>query len=407
MKIAVVSERAGDRPIGHVADLSAALARADHDVTVYTRRDHADVPRVVVDDAGYRIVHLSVGPSTSIADRQFLYYMGEFGRALVQEWTDEQPDVVHAHYWKTGIAAQLAARSVAVPMVQTFHSLGGRARGLDPSDSNPERAQFERLIARDADRVIATTTGAVADLARMGVPRSRTRVVPYGVDLGSFDILGASAERTRPHRIVAIGSMLSHNGFDAVIAACALLADTELVIVGRPGERAEANRLLSAARIQGVDDRVDISLRASRDELAGLVRSADVVVCLPGQDTFGGGALEAMACAKPVVAREGDGFDDVVVDGVTGWLVSGDSPTALAHTLRTALSETHLSTAAGLCGRDRVQSRYTWSRVADDTARVYDEVVLSDDTEDSADPAGNSDLTESMVSASDASLSGR
>ena len=399
MKIAMVSERNGDRPIGHAADISAALTRAGHEVTVYTRRDRTNVPAVVDDSAGYRITHLPVGARKSVSDSQFLHYMGEFGRALVNEWSTQPPDVVHAHYWKTGIAAHLAARSVSVPMVQTFHSLGKRAHEL--ADTNPERVQFERLIARDADRVLATTTTGLTELARMGVPRSRTTVVPYGVDLDSFPVGGPTSRRTRSHRIVAIGSMLSRTGFDAVIAAMPLLSDTELVIVGGPGERSEANRLLSVARSRRVDDRVDISLRASRDELAALLRSADVVVCLPGQDAFGGGALEAMACAKPVVAREGDGFDDVVVDEVTGWLVAGDTPTALARTLRTALNETHLSTAAGLCGRDRVQSRYSWDRVAVDTCRVYDEVSAPDDLE------GSNDLTDSMVSASEASLSGR
>lgn len=104
MKIAMVSEHAsplaavGEVDAGgqnlHVAELSAALRRRGHQVTVYTRRDAPDQPAQVRTSAGYRVVHVPAGPPRYLPKDELLPHMGEFGRFLGQCWGMRPPDVV-------------------------------------------------------------------------------------------------------------------------------------------------------------------------------------------------------------------------------------------------------------------------------------------------------------------------
>ncbi|MER6671431.1 glycosyltransferase [Amycolatopsis japonica] len=391
MRIAMVSEHAsplaamGGADAGgqnvHVAALSAALSRQGHDVTVYTRRDNRRVAATVETPDGYRVVHVPAGPAKKLPKDELLPYMGEFGRVLRSRWAKDRPDVVHAHFWMSGLASILAAKDLGIPVAQTFHALGvvkRRYQGKNDT-SPPERIRLERMIAKQADRVIATCSDEVFELVRMGLPRSRASVVPCGVDLTTFTPDGEVSRRTARRRIVSVGRLVPRKGFDLAIAALPSLPDTELVIVGGPDagpldKAPEVRRLRAIAERAGVSDRVHLPGLVSREQMPALLRSADTVVCTPWYEPFGIVPLEAMACGVPVVATAVGGLTDTVVDGVTGMLVPPRNPGELAAALRRLLGDASLCESFGLAGADRVRARYSWDRVASDCLRAYGRV---------------------------------
>ncbi|MGK8506432.1 glycosyltransferase [Nocardia asiatica] len=387
MKIAMVSEDASplaeEGPAGgggrgrYVAELSAAYARRGHDVTVYTRRTSPRAPAELFAEGGYRVVHVQAGPPTPLPADRTLPYLGEFGTFLRRHWTAEQPDIAHAHYWKSGLAAELASRAHGIPVVLTFHGLGTvqrRSEGLaDPSPRS--RIRFERLIATRAAHVVATCSEEVGELARMGVPRFRTSMVPCGVDLTTFTPEGAAADRHATHRLVASGELVRRSGFDPVVRALADLPDTELVIAGGPAaddeDDAEGRRLRRIASDHGVRERLRLAGPVTRPMLPRLYRSADVVLCTPWYEPSGRVALEAMACGKPVVATAVGGLLDTVVDGVTGRFVAPPEPDAIARAVRPLLTDSTLRETWGAAGYQRAASRNSWDRVATETLSAY------------------------------------
>jgi len=384
MKIAMVSEHAdppgeADGQNVHVAELSAALTRAGHDVTVYTRRESREEPPEVRTPQGFRVVHVPAGPPRK---EHLLPAMGEFGSFLRDRWAGDRPDLAHAHFWTSGVATALAAGTTGTPVAQTFHTLGVvEKRYQGGQDTGPaDRIRLERIIGRQAGRVIATCSDEVFELSRLGVPRSRISIVPCGVDLTRFTPDGPVARRGAPHRLVAVGRLVPRKGFDIAITALAQLPDTELVIAGGPeqgrlSQDPEARRLRELARRLGVGDRVRRPGRVSREDMPALLRSADVVVCTPWYEPFGIVPLEAMACGVPVVAAAVGGLADTVVDGVTGLLVRPHQPKELASRVRRLLDDPALRHAYGTAGHDRAEARYSWDRVAADTLRAYHKLV--------------------------------
>lgn len=363
----------------YVAELSAALVRRGHEVTVYTRRDDAGLPQRRQTPQGYTVVHVPAGPAEPLPADAVLHHMGEFAGCLDAQWSADRPDLAHAHFWTSGVATQLAARAHRVPTVQTFHSLGAQG----PDTSGGVRLRLEKLVARNADWATATCTDEVFDLMRMGRSRTRISVVPCGVDLDAFSTEGPAVARGPQHRIVTVGPMMPSTGFDTMIQALpAVAADAELVIVGGPpsahlGEDGEVARLRALAESLDVADRVRFTGAVARRDMPALLRSADVVTCTSWQGHSGMVVLEAMACGVPVVASAVGGMLDTVVQDVTGRLVPPGRPKDCADAVSGVLRDSFLRRSLGLAGRDRACARYSWDRVAADTARIYDTLVPS------------------------------
>lgn len=373
----------------HVAALADALARRGHRVTVYTRRDDPSLPRRVPFTSGVEVVHIDAGPAAKVSKDDLLPFMGDFAVDLAEEWLDERPDLVHSHFWMSGVAALDASERVEratghrVPVLHTFHALGVvKRRQQGALDTSPEeRAWLEPGVGQRADGIVATCSDEAFELKNLGVPTGRIAVVPCGVDIERFSVEGPVAPRTARTRLMSIGRLVPRKGMGHAIEALARLVDgghdAELVIVGGSGSGdaltadPEYQRLHGVAESLGVADRVDFAGQLSQTEMPAMLRSADIVVCAPWYEPFGITPLEAMACGVPVVASSVGGLIDTVVEDVTGVHVPPRDPEALASALAALIDDPERARAYGAAGRERVESRYSWDRVAADTERAY------------------------------------
>ena len=392
MRIAMVSEHAdptaalGEADAGgqnvHVGALAAALAARGHSVIVYTRLTDLTAPRTVQLGANVTVRRLKAGPIAPLPKDELLPHMPELGQRLARLWRADPPDVAHAHFWMSGLATLRGVTGLEVPVTQTFHALGVvKARHQGDADSSPAgRADAERRIAVACDQVIATCNDEAAELAAMGVSPWQISVVPCGVDVEAFTPDGPAdvftGRRSGRARLLTIGRLVERKGVGTVIAALAELPEAELVVAGGPdpGQLAADpgyQALRAAARRHGVADRVVFTGSVTRADMPALIRSADAVVCVPWYEPFGIVPLEAMACGVPVVASAVGGLADTVVDRVTGWLIPPRDPAALAGALRALLADPAQRAAMGAAGRDRVEQRYAWPRVAAQTEAVY------------------------------------
>ncbi len=389
MRIAMVSEHAsplatlGGVDAGgqnvHVAALACALVQHGHAVTVYTRRDSPATPRLVTMAPGVVVEQVDAGPARPIPKDDIYLFVSRLAAQLRRAWTVNRPDVVHAHFWMSAIAALAAAKPLGIPVVQTFHALGSEKRRHQGSaDTSPAvRIAEEARIACEADRIVATAQAEVFELLHMGAKQRSLKVVPCGVDLDHFTPDGALEKRRADRfRIVTLSRLVPRKGIDTVIDALVDVPDAELVIAGGGDGPdlvcdAEARRLSARARERGVAHRVSLRGRVERDAAPALLRSADVVVCTPWYEPFGIVPLEAMACGVPVVVSSVGGLVDTVVDGVTGLHVAPRDPAGLARALNALRVDDHLRASMGRASVTRVRARYSWLRIAAETLDVY------------------------------------
>ncbi len=373
MKIAIVpgDDILGDDP-QHVC---AALTARGHEATAYFRQR---ARRAAAVSGDYRIVAARIGPPAGASAQMVLPYVGDWAAALERLWAADRPDVVHAYGWLGGLAAQLAARRQRIPTVQSFQGLVTTSRPhVDGGpDQDTERRRIEPLLARGATWATGECTADVDALARLRRGRARVSWLGSGVDVERYSPVGPAAARSALHRIVCLApNPLWSSGFDLTIRALPRVAGAELVVA----ETAAGDRTHNEARAQlerlaaelGVADRVRFADRVGDDELPMLLRSADVVACTPRQPARATFVLRAMASGVAVVALPVGVLTDVVVDAVTGLLLSQDSPAAIAVVLRSLVEQSFHCQSMGAAGRSRAVSRFTWGRIGLDALNIY------------------------------------
>jgi D-inositol-3-phosphate glycosyltransferase len=367
----------------HVAALACALARQGHEIRIFTRRDDPDLAEAVLLAPGVTVEHVPAGPAQPVPKDELPANMPGFANWLSWRWTGDPPDVAHAHFWMSGLAAVTAAARCGVPVVQTFHALGRVKRRYQAAadTSPPQRVSVESSVGQSADAIIATCTDEVRELGAYGVASDRTYVVPCGVDCTHFRPDGPAARLpgvpgAPEPRILTLGRLVPRKGVDTVIAALAGVPDARLLVAGGPpapllAQDPEVRRLRGIADSAGVAGRVTFLGQVAHDDVPALLRTVDVVVLDPWYEPFGLVALEAMACGAPVVVSAVGGHLDTVPDGIVGLLVPPQDAAALAERLRQLLADPAMRAALGRAGVARARSRYSWDRIAADTLAVY------------------------------------
>lgn len=366
-----------------VLESARALAARGNRVDIFTRS--AGAPHAHPLAPGITLHALATGGG-AVRKHELPNHADEFGAELERAaLAADGYDVIHAHYWLSGLAALPVSLSLGIPIVQTFHTLAEEKnrRLADGERPEPERRVLtERYLAGEVD-AIAAVSRAEIDVLCDGVGASAGRVwlVPPAVDtvlfqpgpLGSrADVRARLGVRADEGLVVCVGRVQPLKGQDLAVRMLEHLPGAVLVIAGdaTPGDERYLESLHDIAREVGVEGRVRHIGSVGRPELARLLDAADVVVVPSRSESFGLVPLEAAACGTPVVAARVGGLLESVVDGETGVLVDGRDPREWAEAVGAILDDVDLQVELGLAGR-RVVSRRDWHDVARDLEAVY------------------------------------
>ncbi len=385
----------------YVRDLTRALGDRGIGVDVFTRSQDEHVPHVL-HDLGYgnRIVHIPAGPERMLQKTQLIHHVDEFVGGIVGFANLKQIEyqLIHSHYWLSGLAAIQLREKWKIPFVQMFHTLAvmkDRVARSPEEVSSDERIEAERQLLEEADCVVASTRAELAQIQWLyQAETSNVVVIPPGVDTSRFypidqdearEFIGVPCE----HRMVLfVGRIEPLKGLDTLIEAVALMREEEafntnpfcLAVIGgdpdvsREDMTAEMERLKALCEAKGLNDLVLFLGKRDQDTLQYYYSAAEVVVVPSHYESFGLVALEAMACATPVVASETGGLAYLVQDGETGFHVPTAEPKALAEKLQRVLRDDDLRERLGQNAAKYAQA-YAWSVVVDRIIEVYRSLV--------------------------------
>jgi glycosyltransferase involved in cell wall biosynthesis len=280
----------------------------------------------------------------------------------------------------------MAMRAAGMPLVATIHHPITIDRRIELEQAARWQRRvtlrrwygFVRMQARVARRIspiITVSTAAARDIGReFGVPRSSLRAIPLGVDTGVFRPVDGPRD---PGAIVAVASADTPlKGVGTLLRAVAKLAterDVSLTVIGQPRPGTATRRLVGELSI---GERVRFVGGVEHDEMARLLRTAEVAVVPSLYEGFSLPAVEAMACATPLVATRAGALPEVVGDdGGAAVLVAPGDVEQLVVALGELLDQPERRVSMGRAGWRRVQERFTWRAAAEGTVRVYQEAM--------------------------------
>jgi D-inositol-3-phosphate glycosyltransferase len=329
----------------YVDQLARALGELDVAVDVFTRSAGPAVAEEVA--AGVRIVALPGGPPGPLAKEELLPHAPAFATAIAQYAcvAHARYDILHSHYWQSGVAAIALTRMWKVPLVHTHHTIGALKNETRPMGVPPEpelRLRAERAVIAAAALVTAST-----EEERLWIGDSNAQQLTPGVDHRLFRPGDRSAARSwlrlddRP-LFLAAGRIQALKGLELAVRALPLVDDiSTLLIAGGPSGVDGADRLARLQRLArdlGVERRVRFLGPQPQRRLADLYRAADALVVCSHSESFGLAALEAHACGTPIVGTTVGGLSTFVREGRSGFLIDRRDPELLAARLREVLA---------------------------------------------------------------------
>ncbi|MBI4731143.1 MAG: glycosyltransferase [Chloroflexi bacterium] len=384
----------------YVRDLTTTLGRMGIHVDVFTRSQDEHVPHVLHDlGFGNRVVHVPAGPEVPLPKKQLAEHIPEFVDG-VRRFAEEKGihyDLIHSHYWMSGIAAgSLADLWPATPILQMFHTLGEMKNRVARSDEEREgnyRLDGERQVLRRADRIIAATLAERAQLEWLYKAEARKiSVIPPGVDTCHFYPIPADEARQfiglkpEDRMILFVGRIEPLKGLDTLIRAvsCLRLTDFQepvhLAVIGGDPDASPEAITTEMARVQQLCDDLCVGKmvaflgKRGQDTLPYYYSAAEVLVMPSHYESFGMVALEAMACGTPVIASQVGGLAFLVQNGVTGYTVPAEDHDALCEKLSALLGDAELRRTLGQ-NASKYAQEYDWEKIAQQIVRVYEELT--------------------------------
>jgi alpha-maltose-1-phosphate synthase len=311
-------------------------------------------------------------------------------------------DVVHTHTWYVAMAGFLAKKLFNVPFVLTTHSLEPlRAWKAEQLGSGYAMSSWmERTAILDADAVIAVSKGTKEDILRAypEIKPERIHVIYNGIDLNEYQKTAESSALIKygvdpavPY-VLFVGRITRQKGVTHLVEAIPHLPKgTQVVLCAGAPDTPEiaAEMREKVEQVSKINPRVVwIEKMLSRAEAIQLYSNASVFCCPSVYEPFGIINLEAMACRAPVVASAIGGILEVVVDGVTGYLVPFEQDPVttfpsnpekfsrdLAEKISELLADPEKAKRFGEAGRKRVEETFAWSAIAAQTISLYRQLV--------------------------------
>ncbi|HJS29643.1 MAG TPA: glycosyltransferase [Anaerolineales bacterium] len=385
----------------YVRDLTRQLGRMGVHVDVFTRSQDEHVPHVLHDlGFGNRVVHIPAGPEVPLPRSELEGLIGEYSQKILEfaRKKETQYDLIHSHYWMSGLSGKELKAEWEIPMVHMFHTLGMMKNRVGSSSEQEDHSRIlgEHEVLHTADRIVAATLAEYAQLQWLyKADTSKIRVIPPGVDLSHFypipvdeakEFIGI---RDVEHFLLFVGRIEPLKGIDVLIRALAIMREAGFfadngvclaIIGGDPGDNngrktEEMARLQELSREAEVSDKIIFLGKQSQDDLPYYYSAADIVVVPSQYESFGMVALEAMACGTPVVASQVGGLAFLVQDGLTGYHVPGDDPLALAQKLMELIADPVLRKQVGERAAAYAKT-YSWEIPSSQLISLYRDLTL-------------------------------
>ncbi len=345
-----------------------------------------------------RVIQLKGGPEHPI-DRKNLYdFIPEFSENLENyvHRKKENYDIVHSHYWLSGLAGLYIKNRLGLPHVHTYHTLGFMKRRALDQKEHSSRADSERQIAQISDAIISPSSEEKDGLVvEYGISPTKVKVVYPGVNprifypIDSRTILKEISCREDDFILLYVGRIEKIKGLMSVIQALHVLSEknpplfakVKLIVIGggkkeeELAENREVTLIKRAMEKHGLKDKAVFLGSIDQAHLRKYYSAADALVVPSLYESFGLVTVEALACGTPVVVSQIDKMKSIVNEGKNGFSFRPGDPVSLYQSLeKVCRQRSQLWNRASI--REDVIQRFSWDNTAENIYQVFQDLII-------------------------------
>jgi len=361
----------------YVRETAKELGKKGHHIDIFTQHNVGKHDPVIQLYDNVRLIHLPGGTPGNISKSSLYEVLPQLFNELESFRVKENItyDIIHSHYWLSGVLGLKLQSSWNVHHLITYHTIGAM-KNLTRSTENASELRLanEKKLAKLCDQIVVPTQKEKEYLRQYyNISYDKIRMIPCGVNLDIFkprDKISARRQlgfRSDDRIILYVGRYTPIKGIDRLITAfrnLSHLSHLRLVMVGGDGEHSPMLRQLqSEATALHIENRLIFAGRVEQKILPEYYSAADVLAVPSYYESFGLVALEALACGTPVVTTPVGAMENIVQDGVTGYVSTDSDPPQFAKDIETILLKQQHNGLSSSKIRATVAG-YTWSRSA-------------------------------------------
>jgi glycosyltransferase involved in cell wall biosynthesis len=240
--------------------------------------------------------------------------------------------------------------------------------------------RLDNLFTKRANRIAAISNNVKRDMADLGIPDAKIKVIYNGTDIRKFDARAQEkstftvSKEAHPFLIGTVGSLTERKGHRYLLEAMPAIlkknSNVHLVVIGEGPEKEMLEKLRAELRLESA-----ITMLGFQENVAPILKQMDVYVHPSVHEPFGIAVLEAMAASKCVVATAVGGVPEIVSPGVTGYLVRAESSGELSSAISAALEERENTLRMGENGRIRVSEMFDIDVTVKGYESLYQEII--------------------------------
>lgn len=308
----------------------------------------------------------------------------EMGTFVLSAWwyslfhvREFKPDIVHVFFGiPDGPIGWALKRLYGLPYLISL-------RGADvPSDEVKRFAKHYKVLRplvrwlwHDADAVVAVSNG-LREFAFQTTPELPIEVIPNAIELSVFTP-PLHRQSDGPVRLIFVGRFNNFKNVEMLVETACLLAkkgvdNFELVLVGDGERRSNVERAVSE---KGLTKRVRLLGWLDRAELVEQYRRADIFVSATTWEGMPNTVLEGMACGLPVVSTRASGLEELVREGINGYLVDINEVNALADRLVNLINNRYERLRMSKESRKIAEQEFAWEYIAEQYVEIYKRIL--------------------------------
>ncbi len=344
----------------HVADMSAALASAGHEVRVFLGGEGPYTEILKTRGIGYHPVK-GLGRDLTIGgDLAALRGLRGALRAF-------RPDLVSTHSSKAGVLGRLVARSLGMPVVFTAHGWAF-AEGVD-EHRRRIYAATERVMARLTSAIVCVSTADLRLAESFNVGSSVNR---YLIRNGVRDVSEAwrADPGGEPVHAVMVARLDDQKDYQTLFASLTELSES--LRVSLVGDGPDEGILRARHRELGLSG---VSFLGRRQDVHRILSEAQMLLLISNWEGLPRSIIEAMRAGLPVVASDVGGVRELVDDERTGMLVGRKHVRALTEALKRLQADPALRVSMGAAGRAKYEAEFKLARLVNQTVAVYEDLL--------------------------------
>lgn len=363
----IVGKNDGGGMSVYVQQISKYLSE-NHNVTVVTG-EKADS----FTDKNLEFISLDIFESElNVEDKEI--YLQEFKNKLVDSLDLNSFDVIHAHYWLSGLVAKEISNELNIPFIFTSHSLGIFLDGY-----NKERVDCEKIVMTATNLVTASSvfeTMLIADTYK--IDENKIKKITPGVDRKIF-IPDLSVEKE--NIILSIGRIQEQKGQLQTIEFLnnfkKIQNDFKCYFVGGPSGKhgnEYLHELKQTIKDFNLDKHVEFLGDLPQTEIIELFKKAKLLIHTSKFETFGLVAIEANTMGVPVLTTNNGSLMEIIENNKNGYLSENLIDSNVNNFVNnlfnnvTKYEEIHLSCI-------EKSKKYDWMKTANELESLYQQLV--------------------------------